>query len=673
MQDSENKNIGGANTSAPLEVPPPYIFPNVNTIQNSLIPVPQIIREMPKRNKRPIDNGSSSVKADKFLKTDEIPKAKQIRKKSKAPKKKTLNEPSVTTDLDTTIHNLEASSDSESEIEPGIISDKEDESSEPCPLAQSEVMTQSTESTIKAKPSPVRNSARMNLDKPSPSRNSARINIDKTRHAIDTPMSPNPRSESSHNDPYSTGQVSENSSKSASSRSNLEYNLESPHKVIIIEHCGTAEETKSFLNNDLAIATALNSSPINSLDIIDVRKNLSRRILIVKHKPGTVDAIQKALEVTKLGKFTVKCRLPVIETKSYGVIGPIGKDVKVEEILQALSNRHESIEKIERIKKGKDKIETMFLKVTFCQPELPEHLYIGYQRFVVKQYVQTNPWQCYKCQGFGHNAIHCRFKPRCLVCSKNHEYKDCPHKGTKMENPVCPNCGGKHAANFGGCPAFKKAKKVEHVRSTQKISYRDALKTVNQDSNKSSVNIDAQRPSLTQQSSPEERQQSIPTHETEPSPVPQPVNRKSENSSSQAERVTQCSCGKDSPFNSEEFLKDIAQLIHQILSTHVKSLTETVVSKLVNEKFANLTNGAQGNKIQIQANNSKEMKAKAKNAADGPGTSKVANNAGNNIFNVLQKTHKRKEITTSPFSPGDNCENRSGFTSPNKLIANNQQ
>ncbi|KAF2343694.1 Zinc finger CCHC-type, partial [Trinorchestia longiramus] len=27
------------------------------------------------------------------------------------------------------------------------------------------------------------------------------------------------------------------------------------------------------------------------------------------------------------------------------------------------------------------------------------------------------PWQCYKCQRFGHSAAFCRSAPRCVVCS----------------------------------------------------------------------------------------------------------------------------------------------------------------------------------------------------------------------------------------------------------------
>ncbi|XP_017758217.1 PREDICTED: uncharacterized protein LOC108549377 [Eufriesea mexicana] len=69
--------------------------------------------------------------------------------------------------------------------------------------------------------------------------------------------------------------------------------------------------------------------------------------------------------------------------------------------------------------------------------------------------------RCYKCQGFGHVAKHCRQKhDTCGHCAETgHDTKACP---TKKNNAVCVNCkrSGKksdHAASSVNCPSYKAA------------------------------------------------------------------------------------------------------------------------------------------------------------------------------------------------------------------------
>ena len=60
-----------------------------------------------------------------------------------------------------------------------------------------------------------------------------------------------------------------------------------------------------------------------------------------------------------------------------------------------------------------------------------------------------------------------------MKCGEEHEIKEC------MEGvPKCSNCGGDHAASFRGCKHFVKARKVDTVRDQLKVSYADAVKTV---------------------------------------------------------------------------------------------------------------------------------------------------------------------------------------------------
>ena len=60
-----------------------------------------------------------------------------------------------------------------------------------------------------------------------------------------------------------------------------------------------------------------------------------------------------------------------------------------------------------------------------------------------------------------------------MKCGEEHDIKEC------MEGvPKCSNCGGDHAVSFRGCTHFVKARKVETVRDQLKVSYADAVKTV---------------------------------------------------------------------------------------------------------------------------------------------------------------------------------------------------
>ena len=246
--------------------------------------------------------------------------------------------------------------------------------------------------------------------------------------------------------------------------------------VIIIEP-QSKEQLKSFFNNDLRLAKNLQNSIIGTLGIKNVRKNMSRQILIVELENPVQEKIQEILDLKGLGEFPVTCRLPLNKTVSYGVIGPIGLDTSMDELKHEILSQKLEFTSLERIYKGKDKTPTLFIKIAFNLESLPEFLKIGYQRHRVKQYIGT-PWQCYRCQGFGHSAPHCRFKPRCLVCSGPHELRECDQRKNngRATQVKCPNCQGAHTANYGGCPSYQKAKIIEKIRVEKKLSYRDATK-----------------------------------------------------------------------------------------------------------------------------------------------------------------------------------------------------
>ena len=95
------------------------------------------------------------------------------------------------------------------------------------------------------------------------------------------------------------------------------------------------------------------------------------------------------------------------------------------------------------ITKGGKKVQTGTFFLTFDAPTLPEHIFLGFERFDVTPYIPL-PRRCFKCQQFGHGARTCRATENvCPLCSgTGHKQDDCPNK----ESVKCPNCDGAHPA-----------------------------------------------------------------------------------------------------------------------------------------------------------------------------------------------------------------------------------
>jgi hypothetical protein len=256
--------------------------------------------------------------------------------------------------------------------------------------------------------------------------------------------------------------------------------------VIIMQPVADEGSVKKFFGNDIGLAKALSLSPFGMAGIEKTAKNLQRKLLIITMKEAILDP-SYLLDVTKLGNWQVKCRLPINQTQSVGVIGPFGEDTNGEELLECLVSDGYSVLSADRIVKGKSNIQTSMFKIVFLASSLPAYVYVGYQRFPVRAFV-GQPWQCFRCQRFGHSAMHCKSAPRCVVCSGPHNTKDCP----KPEMPKCCNCSGNHTANYGGCPFIKEARLVEKTRVEHRLSYRDAMMHV-----KKSVTLNSTNPALT--------------------------------------------------------------------------------------------------------------------------------------------------------------------------------
>jgi hypothetical protein len=258
-------------------------------------------------------------------------------------------------------------------------------------------------------------------------------------------------------------------------RPNLEYqnSFSQNEKVFIIEPIENEIPVSKFFFNDIALSKSLANSPFGKDGIDKVSKNLTRKLLIISLRTDSVSSEDALLSVSKIGSWNVKCRLPINQTSSFGVIGPFGQDTTDEEVKEALTEGGYSVNSAQRIFKGKEKTKTSMFKIHFSTATMPPCVRIGYQQYKVNVFI-GQPWQCFKCQRFGHSATHCRSNPRCVACSGPHNVKDCTSHGTAS----CCNCGGNHTASYGGCPKLKQAKMIEKTRQVYKLSYKDALAKV---------------------------------------------------------------------------------------------------------------------------------------------------------------------------------------------------
>lgn len=95
-----------------------------------------------------------------------------------------------------------------------------------------------------------------------------------------------------------------------------------------------------------------------------------------------------------------------------------------------------------------------------------KHIYevsdLFFIKVTVESYKKTGPSQCFACQRTGHGSSNCSHPLRCVKCSGEHKASACPK--TKDQDPTCCNCGGKHTANYRGCPYLAQAQTSNQVK-----------------------------------------------------------------------------------------------------------------------------------------------------------------------------------------------------------------
>lgn len=93
-------------------------------------------------------------------------------------------------------------------------------------------------------------------------------------------------------------------------------------------------------------------------------------------------------------------------------------------------------------------------------------LHLNGVRFELKK--NQGAAQCRNCQAYGHSAINCYRKFRCVKCTEDHEHGNCKKHATEDE-VACVNCGENHPANYRGCRIYQDLlKRIEDKKKRER-------------------------------------------------------------------------------------------------------------------------------------------------------------------------------------------------------------
>jgi hypothetical protein len=152
-------------------------------------------------------------------------------------------------------------------------------------------------------------------------------------------------------------------------------------------------------------------------------------------------------------------------------------EIDVKEIVQELSSQHVvDVVRVSSRKSGTEK-PTPLLILTFGTPKLPEFVFAGYLRLVVRPHI-PNPLRCFTCQIFGHSSVDCKRKPVCGKCAEE------GHLTASCNNSFCcASCGAAHPVWSRDCPQWQMERKIMEIKTVENISLFDARKRVKSQNN----------------------------------------------------------------------------------------------------------------------------------------------------------------------------------------------
>lgn len=145
------------------------------------------------------------------------------------------------------------------------------------------------------------------------------------------------------------------------------------------------------------------------------------------------------------------------EADSY-VITNVSFDYTLDDIKAELTRCDMPPKEVSRITSRATNNQTKLIRVFTSNPThvakaVKHGIYLGFQKYRCEESNRKpNVLQCFKCQGYGHISKECPNMVKCLRCSGEHTVKTCEKP---KEDPMCANCGEKHASIYKGCKVYQ--------------------------------------------------------------------------------------------------------------------------------------------------------------------------------------------------------------------------
>ena len=129
--------------------------------------------------------------------------------------------------------------------------------------------------------------------------------------------------------------------------------------------------------------------------------------------------------LTKFNDHTLRAWFPASDKSSMGVVYPIDKEVKLDDIFSNLVVIDDKLNStpLELKRLNNKEGPTDLVKITFNN-ELPDKVSIYGQVYNVRRY-NRGPVLCYRCSRWGHGVITCSSSMRCGFCGGNHLLENC--------------------------------------------------------------------------------------------------------------------------------------------------------------------------------------------------------------------------------------------------------